>query len=357
MKKKFSCLLLLITLSLVGISQLAHAQSKTGTTIGQVLLIEPSARLAAMGNAGVTMYDEVLAAFYNPGAIGRMSGYGVQFTHSLWLADIEYNYVAASIQTGELGNLYLSLTSLNSGEIDVRTVDQPLGTGERYSVSNFALGLGFGRQISDRFSVGVQMNYLHETIWHSSMSTVAFSAGTVYCISENGLRIGASLSNFGVPGKYDGRDLRILYDSDPETYGGNGSLPAELVTEDFSLPVFFRVGLGLPVNLNRSNSLLLAVDAYHPSDNSEGMSIGAEWNFVEVFSLRLGYQNLFSEGSKTSFKDLYDEDEDPDNVEGGLTLGLGLNYQFGETDFRFDYSWTDYGLLDNTQRFTLGVKF
>lgn len=340
MKKNCPCLLLPIILGIICVSQSVQAQSKVGTTIGQVLLIEPSARLAAMGNAGVTMYDEVLAAFYNPGAIGRLSGNGVQFTHSLWLADIEYNYVGASIRTGDLGNLYLSMTSLNSGEIDVRTVDQPLGTGERYTVSNFALGLGFGRQISDRFSVGVQVNYLHETIWHSSMSTVAFNAGTVYCLSENGLRIGASLSNFGVPGKYDGRDLRILYDSDPNTYGGNGSLPGQLLTENFSLPVFFRVGLGLPVNLNRSNRLLLSVDAFHPSDNTESMSLGTEWNFLDVFSLRGGYQNLFLEDSEV-----------------GLTLGAGLNYDFGGYAFRFDYGWADHGRLDSTQRFTLGVTF
>lgn len=338
MKSRLANLLLVCFLLFIGAS--AHSQSKVGTTIGQVLLIEPSARLAAMGNAGVTMYDEVLAAFYNPGAIGRMSGYGVQFTHSLWLADIEYNYVAASIRTGELGNLYLSLTSLNSGEIDVRTVEQEHGTGERYTVTNFALGLGFGRQVSDRFSVGAQINYLHETIWHSSMSTVAFNAGTVYCLSENGLRIGASLSNFGVPGGYDGRDLRILYDNNPDRFGDNSSLPAELITESFSMPVFFRVGLGLPVNLNSKNRLLLAVDAFHPSDNTESMSLGAEWSFLDTFSLRGGYQNLFLEDSEV-----------------GLTLGAGLNYDFGGYMFRFDYGWADYGRLENTQRFTVGVTF
>lgn len=340
MKKNCSHLLLPIILGIICMSQSVHAQSKVGTTIGQALLIEPSARTAAMGNAGVTMYDEVMSAFYNPGAIGRMSGNGVQFTHSLWLADIEYNYVAASIRAGDLGNLYLSLTSLNSGEIDVRTVEQEHGTGERYSVTNFALGLGFGRQVSDRFSVGAQINYLHETIWHSSMSTVSFNAGTVYCLSENGLRIGASLSNFGVPGGYDGRDLRILYDNNPDRFGDNSSLPAELITESFSLPVFFRVGLGLPVNLNGKNRLLLAVDAFHPSDNTESVSLGAEWTFVDTFSLRGGYQNLFLEDSEV-----------------GLTLGAGLKYDFGGYMFRFDYGWADYGRLENTQRFTLGVTF
>jgi hypothetical protein len=35
------------------------AQSKVGTTVGQFLLIEPSARGAAMGNAGVTTFEDL----------------------------------------------------------------------------------------------------------------------------------------------------------------------------------------------------------------------------------------------------------------------------------------------------------
>jgi long-subunit fatty acid transport protein len=327
-------------LGAICVSRPVQAQSKVGTTIGQVLLIEPSARLTGMGNAGVTMYDEVESAFYNPGAIGRMERNGVQFTHSLWLADIEYNYVGASIRAGDVGNIYVSLTSLNSGEIEVTTVEQPLGTGERYTVSDFALGLGFGRKVTDRFSVGVQVNYYKQTIWHSSISTVAFNAGTVYCISENGLRIGASLANFGLPARFDGRDLRILYDSNPDRFGDNSSYPAQFVTDKFSLPVFFRVGIGLPVNLNRSNSLLVSVDAFHPSDNTESVSFGAEWNFLDVFSLRGGYQNLMLKDSEV-----------------GLTFGAGLEYDFGGYVFTFDYGWADYGRLENTQRFSLGLTF
>ncbi|TLY31281.1 MAG: hypothetical protein E6K56_05265, partial [Ignavibacteria bacterium] len=56
-------------------------QSKAGTSVGQFLLIEPSARIAAMGNAGATMYGEVQASYYNPAAIGLFASNGVQFTH------------------------------------------------------------------------------------------------------------------------------------------------------------------------------------------------------------------------------------------------------------------------------------
>ncbi len=338
--KKSSFPLLLLMMVILFLSPLAHAQSKTGTTIGQVLLIEPSARAAAMGNAGAAMDDEIVAAYYNPAAIGQQSGYGAQFSHSEWLAGIDYNYAAASLQMGEIGNLFISATSLNSGEIDVRTPEQPLGTGARYTVSNLALGLGYGRQLSDRFSLGVQLSFLQETIWHSSLSTFALNVGTIYRLAENGLRIGASISNFGLQTGYSGSDLRIQYDLRPDEHGDNSALPGTVHTDEFSLPVLFRVGFSWPVNLGKNNQVQLAVDAFHPNDNVESMSFGAEWALFDVLALRGGYQNLFLEDSEV-----------------GLTLGAGLKVVVSDYRFSFDYAWADHGRLENAQRFSLGVTF
>ncbi len=329
-----------LTLLLMLFNTNLMAQSKTGTTIGQFLLIEPSARYTGMGNAGVASYDEIAAAYYNPGAIGRLRGYGLQFTHSLWLADITYDYVAASIQMGSIGNLFVTATALNSGEIDVRTVEQPMGTGERYSVSNFALGMGYGRQLTDRFSMGFMINYVQETIWHSSLSTVAISVGTLYNLTTNGVRLGASISNFGMPARYSGRDLRIVYDNDPNKYGDNSSLPGEIYTEAFPLPVLFRVGLSFPFEFSPNNRLQVAVNAFHPNDNTESMSFGAEWTLFKSFSMRMGYQNLFLKDSEV-----------------GLTLGAGLQLDVAGHFFQFDYAWADHGRLENTQRFTVGFLF
>ena len=66
-------------------------QSKTGTTIGQTLLLEPSARSAAMGGTGVTSTAEAQALFYNPGAIGLLGESAVQATHMSYLAGVTYD--------------------------------------------------------------------------------------------------------------------------------------------------------------------------------------------------------------------------------------------------------------------------
>lgn len=334
--KLLAVLLLICLLSAVT----AFSQSNTGTTIGQFLLIEPSARYAGMGNAAVAAQDEISAAYYNPAAIGRLQGYGLQFTHSLWLADITYDYISAVLQVGNIGNLLLNVTALNSGEMDVRTVEQPLGTGERYSVSNFALGIGFGRRLTDRFSMGLQINYIQETIWHSSLSTVALNVGTLFDLTKDGLRLGASLSNYGLPSRFSGRDLRIQYDLYRERYGDNSSLPGEVVTGEYPLPVIFRVGLSYPVRFSENNQLHLAVNAFHPNDNTESVSFGGEWLLMKTLALRAGYQNLFLKDSEV-----------------GLTLGTGLILNISGLDFHFDYAWADYGRLENAQRFTAGIMF
>ena len=196
----------------------AAAQSKTGTTIGAFLLIEPSARSAGMGNTGVTL-EGLEAAYFNPAAIGYAEGRALAFGHSEWFAGIQHDHIAGALPMGRFGNLYAAVTSLNSGDIDVRTVTQPQGTGERYHVADIAIGIGYGRQITDRFSAGVQVTYVQETIWNTTLSTGTMSIGTLYQISDNGLRLGASLLNFGTMGKFAGRDLRVTYDGDPDRFG------------------------------------------------------------------------------------------------------------------------------------------
>jgi len=317
----------------------ARAQSKTGTTVGLSMLIEPSARAAAMGNAGVTTWQEAQSAFYNPGALGHLPGSDVQFTHSQWLAEITFNYAAAAIRMGSANTLFLTVMALNSGEIDVRTVDQPLGTGERYTANDLAFGLGYSRRITDRFSAGMQVKYWQQTIWHSSANAVALDFGVMYHLPF-GTYLGASIANFGTRASFAGRDLVVRYDQDEDVSGDNSNLNANLDTEDWPLPIFFRVGLGMPFSMGSNSQLLLVVDAFQPSDNTEAVSLGAEWTFMELLSLRAGYQNLFQE----------------DN-DFGLTLGGGLQYATSGYGLRFDYAWAEHLTIGSTQRFTFGFSF
>lgn len=327
-------------LALAALATAAAAQSKTGSTFGSFLLIEPSARLAAMGNAGVGAAGGLDAVYYNPAAIGLLARPAVNVTHSAWFADISFDYVAAALPLGRWGTAFTSVTSLNSGDIDVRTVDHPLGTGERFSVSDVSIGLGYGKQITDRFSMGVQLSYVQESIWHSSAQTAVLGFGTLYQTSDHGLRLGASLSNFGTQAAFAGRDLHVTFDADPNSNGDNGTLPAAQATDDFALPVLFRVGVGLPVRIDDDHELRVEADAFHPSDNAESMSLGAELHDRRGWALRWGYQNLF----------LHD-------AEGGLAIGAGYAGDVSRRHVSLDYGWADHGRLGNVHRLSLGFQF
>jgi hypothetical protein len=331
--------LLLVLLPLAVSS--AHGQSKTGTAVGEFTLIEPSARIASMGNAGVAVNDGLQSVYYNPAAIGAFRRPSMQFTHSEWLAGINYEYVATAFPLRYWGALFASVTALNSGDIEVRTVGQPLGTGELYHVSDVALGVGFGRTITDRFSAGVQANYISESIWHSSLHTFTLNVGTVYRLTDDGLQLGSSISNFGAQGRFRGRDLAIQYDNDPGTHGDNSALPGERATDDFPVPVLFRLGLSYPRSLGgNGGTLCFVADAFHSSSNTESVSGGVEWRWRRLLAVRSGYQNL-GQG----------------DAEAGLTAGLGLSGALGSQGFEFDYAWADQGRLERSHRFTFVLDF
>jgi opacity protein-like surface antigen len=113
-------------------------------------------------------------------------------------------------------------------------------------------------------------------------------------------------------------------------------------TDAFPLPLLFRVGIASELYKNDKLRVSFGIDALHPNDNAESLNGGAELAFSETFFLRGGYATLFR-----------------DDTEEGLTLGGGIHYRLwgGSTMVKIDYTYADFGLLENVQRFSLGVKF
>jgi hypothetical protein len=134
--------------------------------------------------------------------------------------------------------------------------------------------------------------------------------------------------------------LRILFDADPSRNGDNEALPADQFTGSFPLPVLFRVGVGYPLRLGDRNRLRLALDAFHPSDNTESVSAGAELLLRDALAVRAGYQNAFMRYSEL-----------------GLTFGAGFAGRLDTYRYHLDYAWADQGRLGATHRTTVGVEF
>ncbi len=322
-------------------SAILSGQSKVGSTAAPFLNIAIGPRAISMGGAFVATANDATSLYWNPAGAARATANEVMFSHTKWFADIDYNWVGAMVALGDIGTVGLNLTYFDYGEIEVTTIHEPDGTGENYRPRDLALGLSYGYNLTDRFSLGVTMKYINQNIWNSSASGFAVDIGTLFISDIYGLRIGASISNFGTEMQMSGKDVLRLYDGNTNMYGNNDRTLVSLVTDYFPLPLIFRVGLAKDFMLNDMNRLTLAVDAIHPNDNAESVNLGAEYSFNENVMLRAGYKALLLENS----------------VEG-LTLGVGLKHEFS-TNFivNVNYAYQEFGILDMTQHFSVGVRF
>ncbi|MFW5955313.1 MAG: PorV/PorQ family protein [Rhodothermales bacterium] len=315
--------------------------TKAGTTSAQFLKLGVGARPIALGGAFVAEASDLASVYWNPAGLGRMRGSGVQLSQTRYLQDVSYNFAAVGVSLGTAGAVAASLIFLDSGEMPVRTIDQPDGTGEQFRVQNFALQVSYGRALTDRFSIGGSMKFVQEQIWHSNASSVAFDIGTLYTTPYPRLRLGASFSNFGPKMRMSGRDIMFSYDPAPRQDGNVEIVNSEYETEQHPLPLLFRVGLSWDAVDTPDHRILMSTDAAHPNDNSQYVNMGAEYSFRQLIALRVGYRNLFEVDG-----------------EQGLTFGGGLDVRMDRTfRARIDYAYADFGRLEETHWVTLNLAF
>ena len=315
--------------------------SKVGITAAPFLEIGIGARAVGMGGAFVGTADDASALFWNPSGIARSPNMQFLFMHADWLADISFDFAGFSIPLGPFGSIGASLTSLNYGEMLVRTVNSPDGTGERFNSGDIAVGLSYARGLTDRFSIGFTVKYINQRIWHESANGFAMDFGTLFITGFKGLRIGATLSNFGTDMRMEGKDLLVYHDINPYIQGNNDRTPSNLETQHWPLPLTFQFGLAMEILQTPMSRVTIAADAIHPSDNTESMNLGAEYGFRDMLFLRAGYRDMLLRDG-----------------EQGLTFGAGFGQRFvGNLKVQLDYAYADFGRLENVQRFSLSLSF
>jgi hypothetical protein len=229
------------------------------------------------------------------------------------------------------------------GDMKVRTVEFPEGTGEFFSAGDLAAGISYARQLTERFAIGLTAKYVQQTIWHESASAFAVDVGTTFKTDLfGGMTIGASLSNFGTSMKMSGRDTREFIRLDPNKQGSNDQIPTNIELDSWDLPLLFQFGVSTRVFDNNQYRLTIAVDALHPNDNYESLNIGTEFVYSDYLFLRAGYQSLFL-----------------DQAEGGMSFGLGVTSGdvLGSIRVGVDYAYQDMGRLQGVHVFTVGLRF
>ncbi len=331
---------LLIILSM-GQSKVCLSQSKVGTTAVPFLGISVGPRATAMGGAFTAMCNDATALYYNPGSIAQMENSQFLACHTGWLVNTSLNWIGFVFKLDPSNAIGIHITHLDYGEEDVTTVDEPEGTGEKWTALDFAAGLSYARNLTDRFSIGGSVKYVQQRLWNESASAFAMDVGLLFVTDFNNMKLGMSISNFGTDMHMDGKDLLKRIDLDPKVLGNNETIVSKLKTENWPLPLFFRVGVAMDLMHLGTNRITIAIDALRPSDNTEIINAGGEIALGNRVFLRGGYKSLFRERS-----------------EEGLTLGCGVNLSMGNAiTWVFDYTYADFGLFQDIQMMAIGIQF
>jgi len=329
------------------LSTLLVGQSNVGTTAASFLDIGIGARSLAMGGAFTAVANDATALYWNPAGITNILQPTAHFYYAPWFVDIDFTHGAAVVPLGRMGTLGLSITSVTMGEMKVRTLQVPEGTGELFEVSNLALATTYARKLTDRFSFGLNIKLVQEKIWHMNANVIAADVGCLFVTKNKGIRIGMSISNFGSKMKLEGYDTERDFDIDETIFGNNDKIDSHLDTQGWPLPLVFRAGISKDIIDDKMHKLTLAGDAIHPNNNYEYLNLGLEYTFMGIGSIRAGQSYIFLDEQATS-----------EEINNQFTFGAGLNYKIPRgPQIQLDYVLRDFGILHTVGGYSLNISF
>ena len=310
------------------------AVSKAGTSAAQFLKIGIGPRAAAMAGTFTGLADDVTALYWNPAGIAWLKNRQFMAAHSEWFADINHEFAGIALPLSASSALGVSFTALSTPDMEQTTIDQPDGTGIFFDVQDISIGLSYARRMTERFSVGVTVKYIQQKLFNETAQTYAVDMGAILHTGFKGMRLGITMNNFGGKLRLDGRDLIVSYED----------TPAKLETQNWPLPISFRIGLAMDIIglregliLRESQRLTFLVDGYNVNDAPETMSMGLEYAWNENFFLRGGYRI----------------NHDLESFSGGL----GFQFPVQRLMLQADYAISSMGDLGYIQRIGLGLNF
>lgn len=346
MKSYILCLFFGI-ISLV-ISAPAHATNESQAGV-LMLLIEPGAKQAAMGEAYSAIADDASAGYYNPAGLAFQSEdlKNIQFMHTKWLPslvdDMYYEYLGYSQYAEGWGHFAFNINYFNKGE-QARTSSissEVIGT---FQSSEIAVSGSYGATMTQNLALGLTLKAIY-----SKLADVGAGA-------EKGKGIGTSFAlDFGLmykPPQVQGLSLSaVLHNLGPK-------ISYIDVTQGDPLPLNLVIGAAYcPVD-DGTNRLIFVLDIYKPLVRRLGSPFEAlikawydESNEFEQVDFKIGSEYVWS--NFIAFRAGYTYDKDGDLK--SPTFGIGIIYD------RIHFDMAYYGVRDNIQqdstRFSAAYNF
>lgn len=334
--------------------------TRVGTRGAVFLKQGVGARGLAMGGAFTAASDDVYSLYWNTAGLANLDRFAAAYSYASLFGDVGITHQFAGAAMPMLGGVVgLSGVFFSSGDIPRTTEDFPLGGdptfGSSFSWSGTAIGLHYGRFITDRLSVGFAGKAITEGMSDASASYFGLDAGVRFDTGIFGTTIGAALTNVGSNGRMDGGALDRSVAAFQGSFDHLRPLEVDLDADEFSLPTAFHFGLetsliGGPsavIAPSETHSLLAVVQVDDAIDTALQPAFGAEYAFRDLLFLRAG-KKMVNEARDGNFRDALH----------GLSFGGGVAVPVGGSrSARFDYGFVDMGELQNIQVFSFEFGF
>lgn len=297
---------------------------RVGITTAEFLKIGVGARANAMAESFAAVANDAYALFYNPAGISEFDKNEVAISHSTWFVGLQHDFIGGVYHLDRQNSVGISIISLQSDDMPVTTEFQPYGTGAYFKYGDLAFAATYARKMTDRFSFGVTVKYIDETLADLSMHGVLIDLGTYYWTGIGSTRFAVSVSNFGGQMAPSG-SVELVDGTSVSSF------------QSFSPPTIFRIGFAFEPYQDKENRITASAQLNHPADNSENLAAGAEYSYESMFFLRGGYKINVSEQS--------------------YSVGAGVRADMKFAMVSFDYAFTPYQRLGDVHRFSLEMSF
>ncbi|RPG59278.1 MAG: PorV/PorQ family protein [Flavobacteriales bacterium TMED191] len=337
-KLVFICLFSLISFALFAQTE---GDERTGQAGASELLINPWAQSSGMAGANTASVRGLESAFLNVAGLTGIEGTELIFSHASWFADISINAFGFGQKIGDTGAMSVSIMSLDFGEIERTTYQNPDGGIGTFSPQFMNIALSYAKKFTYNMSAGLTVKMISESAAELSANGVALDAGVHYETGRRGeAKFGITLKNIGPRMEFNG-------DGDDVTVNGlNGyDMTMEIRSASFELPSLLNIGGSYDFYLLNDEFRITCSETFVSNSFSKDQFLtGLEVSWKEMVTLRGGYGyesgilDDFDEGRTTSFK--------------GLSAGFSVELPLSdETNFGLDYSYRPADPLQSVHTF------
>jgi hypothetical protein len=147
------------------------------------------ARAISMGNTGVAHPTNAYSTFYNPASFGMIDEMMVGLSYSFLSLDRRFEFISFSMKVPPGAGF--SISWIESGVGDLNSYNSIGEISGEINQSANAVYFSFGRQFSEKLSIGVSLKILFEFIndgsdeFDYSSNGVGFDIGVLYKINED----------------------------------------------------------------------------------------------------------------------------------------------------------------------------